>query len=69
MLWPIVGDLKPRGFGGHVEVAFGPYTWVIIETAKSNSQFRGTFRAVHNWRTAYATKSTMKSRRRFKVFY
>ena len=48
MLRQIVGDLKPGGFAGHVEVAFGPHTWVIIETAKSNTEFRSAFRPVYN---------------------
>jgi hypothetical protein len=48
VLRQIVGDLKPRGFAPDVEVEFGPHAWVIIEAAKSNSEFRGAFRAVHN---------------------
>ena len=48
MLRQIVGDLEPGGFAPYVEVAFGPYTWVIVESAKSNSEFRGAFRAVHD---------------------
>jgi len=49
-------------------VAFGAYTWVIVEAAKSNSKFRGALRAVYNRRTADAAKPAMKSRRGFKVF-
>jgi hypothetical protein len=45
----IVGDLKPGGFARYEEVAFGAYTWVIIETAKSNSEFWRAIRAVYNW--------------------
>ena len=48
MLRQMVGDLKPGGFARHVKVAFGAYAWVIIETAKSNSEFRRAIRAVHN---------------------
>jgi len=29
-------------------MAFGAYTWVIIEAAKSDTEFRGTIRAVYN---------------------
>jgi hypothetical protein len=67
VLRQIVGDLKPKRFARDVEVAFGPHTWVIVESAKSNSEFRGAFRAVHNGRTAYAAKSAMKPGRRFEV--
>jgi len=67
VLRQIVGDLKPGRFVRYVEVAFGPHTRVIVESAKGNSEFRGAVRAVHNGRTAYAAKSAMKSRRRFKV--
>lgn len=49
VLRQVVGDLKPGGFACYEEVAFGAYTWVVIETAKSNSEFRGAFRAVYNW--------------------
>jgi hypothetical protein len=49
VLWQIAGDLKPGGCTGYEEVAFGAYTWVMIETAKSNSEFRGAIRAVYNW--------------------
>jgi len=45
----MVGDLKPGGFARHEEVAFGTNTRVIIETAKSNSEFWGAIRAVYNW--------------------
>jgi hypothetical protein len=62
VLWQIVGDLKPEGFARHEEVAFGAYTWVIIETAKSNSEFRSAIRAIYSWRTADAAKPAMKSR-------
>jgi hypothetical protein len=53
---------KPGGFARYEEVAFGAYTWVIIETAESNSEFRDAIRAVYNRRTADATKPAMKSR-------
>jgi hypothetical protein len=43
-------------------MAFGAYTRVIIETAKSNSEFRGAVRSVYDWRTADAAKPAMKSR-------
>jgi len=49
VLREFVGDLKPGRFARYEEVAFGAYTWVIIETAKSNSEFRGAIRAVYNW--------------------
>src|SRR5215469_18642428 len=49
VLRQIVGDLEPGGFARYEEVAFGAYTWVIIKTAKSNSEFRGAIRAVYNW--------------------
>jgi hypothetical protein len=62
VLWKIVGDLKPRGFARHKEVALRAYTRVIIETTKSNSEFRGAIRAVYNWRTADAAKPATKSR-------
>jgi hypothetical protein len=68
VLRQIVSDLKPRCFARHEEVTFGAYTWVIIETAKRNSEFRGAIRAVYNRRTTDAAKSTTKSRRGFKVF-
>jgi hypothetical protein len=29
-------------------VALGPYTWVVVESAKSNSEFRGAVGAVHD---------------------
>ena len=44
MLRSIVGDLRPGGFARCVDAAFGAYTWVIIETAKRNSEFRGSIR-------------------------
>ena len=45
----IVGDLfKPRGFARYEEVAFGPYAWVIIETAESDAEFRDALGAVYN---------------------
>ena len=62
MLGQVVGDLKPGGFARHEEVAFGPYTRVIIEPAKRNSEFRGAIRAVHDRRAADAAKPAMKSR-------
>jgi hypothetical protein len=48
VLRQIVGDLKPGGFARYEEVAFGAYTRVIIEPAKSNSEFGGAFRTVYN---------------------
>ena len=48
MLRQIIGDLEPGRFARYVEVAFGPYTGVIVESAKSNSEFRGAFGAVHD---------------------
>jgi hypothetical protein len=61
VLRQVVGDLKPWGFARYEEVAFGAYTWVIIEAAKSNSEFRGAIRSVYNRRTAEAAKSAMES--------
>jgi len=49
-------------------VPFGAYSRVIIQTAKSNAEFRGAFRAVYNRRAAGAAKSATKSGRGFKVF-
>ena len=49
-------------------MAFGAYSGVIIETAKSNSEFRGALGTVYNWRTADAAKPAVKSGRGFKVF-
>ena len=49
VLWQVVGDLKPGGFARYKEVAFGPYTGVVIETAKGDSEFRGAIGAVYNW--------------------
>ena len=49
MLRQIVGDLKPGSFARYEEVSFGAHAWVIIETTKSNSEFRGAIRAVYNW--------------------
>ena len=49
VLWQIVGDLKPGGFARDIEVAFGAYNRIIIETAQSDSQFRRTIRPVHDW--------------------
>ena len=69
MLRQIIGDLEPGGFARHVEVAFGTYAWVIIETAKSNSEFRGALGAVYNRRTTDTAKTPVKSRRGFKVCY
>ena len=68
MLRQIVGNLKPGGFARHEEVAFGPHAWIVIETTKSNSEFRRAIGAVYNWRTTDAAKPAMESRRRFKVF-
>ena len=48
MLGQVVGDLKPGGFARHEEVALQAYPRVVIETAKSNSEFRGAIRAVYN---------------------
>jgi hypothetical protein len=48
-------------------VAFGAYTRVIIETAKSNSEFRGAIRAVYDRRAADTTKPAMKSTGGLKV--
>jgi hypothetical protein len=48
VLREIIGNLEPQGFARRVEVAFGMYTWVIIETAKSNSKFEGAFGAFYN---------------------
>ena len=62
VLWQVVGDLKPGGFARHEEVAFRAYNRVIIETAKSNSEFRSAIRAVYNWRTADAAKPATKTR-------
>ena len=68
MLRQIVGDLEPGGFACYEEVPFGAYSRVIIQTAKSNAEFRGAFRAVYNRRAADAAKSATKSGRGFKVF-
>jgi hypothetical protein len=62
VLRQIVGNLKPRGFARHEEMAFGAYTWVIVKTAKGNSEFRGAIRAVYNRRAANAAEAAMKSR-------
>ena len=62
MLRSIIGDLKPGRFARYEEVAFGAHTWVVIEAAKGNSEFRGAFRAVDNWRTADTAKPAMKPR-------
>jgi hypothetical protein len=48
MLRQIVGDLKPGGLAGNVEVALRAYTRVIIESAKRDPQFRGAIRSVYN---------------------
>ena len=48
MLRQIVGDLEPGGFACYEEVPFGAYSRVIIQTAKSNSEFRGAIRTVYN---------------------
>jgi hypothetical protein len=62
MLRQIVSDRKPGSFARYEEVALGAYTGVIIETAKSNSEFRGAIGAVDNWRTADAAKPATKTR-------
>jgi hypothetical protein len=48
VLRQIVSDLKPGGFARYEEVALRAHTWVIIETTKSNSEFRSAIRAVYN---------------------
>jgi len=68
VLRQIVGDLEPGGFACYEEVPFGAYSRVIIQTAKSNAEFRGAFRAVYNRRAADPAESATKSGRGFKVF-
>lgn len=67
MLRQVVGDLEPEGLARYIEVAFQAYSWVVIETANGNSEFRGLFRAVYDWRAADAAKPATKSGRGFKV--
>ena len=40
MLRQVVGDLEPEGLARYIEVAFQAYSWVVIETANGNSEFR-----------------------------